>query len=395
MPLIPADQSWLLAAIMVVGTAFSLWLEGRFKWAAHLSAPVIALLIAMALSNLRVIPTEAPAYDFVGAWLVPIALPLLLFRADFFKIARSTGRLLVAFHISSVGTILGALAAFWTVGGRVPEPAKAAGIMTGSYIGGMVNFMAIQESSHASGSLTSALIVADNLVMAALFVALLAIANSAAFRRWYPAGAGAAPAGATPAITPAPGPVTTADVAVSLAIAVGIAGVGLTVSGWLQKSWPADPGAPWPVLVLQTLATNRFVLVTALSLLISTLGARFMAGFHSPEPIGGFLLYLFLFTVGLPADLLAVLTNSPLLFAFCGIMAFTNLAWTLVIGKLCRLPLEELLLSVNANVGGPPTAAAMAISRNWHALVLPGVLAGLWGYIIGTPLGLLIVSVLK
>ena len=68
-------------------------------------------------------------------------------------------------------------------------------------------------------------------------------------------------------------------------------------------------------------------------------------------------------------------------------MALTNLVFTLGVGKLLRQNLEELLLSVNATIGGPPSAATMAISRGWSKLVLPGLLAGIWGYIIGTFVG--------
>ena len=89
-----------------------------------------------------------------------------------------------------------------------------------------------------------------------------------------------------------------------------------------------------------------------------------------------------------------VLVQSPLLFVLCTIMAAGNLAATLLLATLFRLDLEDIVLSVNATVGGPPTAAAMAVSRGWTRLILPGLLAGLWGYVIGTPLGLMVHAML-
>lgn len=397
MTLFSPDDTWSLFAIMVAGTAFSLWLEKRHRWAEKVSAPVVALLLAMLLSNTRVIPMEAPAYDFVGTWLVPVALPLLLFRADFMRIARSTGKMMIAFHISSIGTLLGAVLAFVLLRHQVLEPEKAAGIMTGSYIGGMVNFMAISESTHAAGTLTSALIVADNLVMAALFLALLWIAGNGFFQRHFTSNIllkeGAITSDALPGAEHKE--VTVMDIAIALAVAVGVAGAAMFAKKHLDANITTSASDAWFVVMAKTLATNRFVLITGFSLIVSTIFSRCMSKINGPEQLGGFLLYLFLFTVGLPADLKMVLVKSPVLFAFCGIMAFTNLAFTLAVGKLCRLPLEDLLLSVNANVGGPPTAAAMAMSKGWNRLVLPAVLVGIWGYIIGTPLGLLIVSLLK
>lgn len=107
-----------------------------------------------------------------------------------------------------------------------------------------------------------------------------------------------------------------------------------------------------------------------------------------------YLLYLFFFVIGLRADLWQVLFNMPALFGFCLVMAVTNLVVTMALGKLFHLPLEELLVSVNANLGGAPSAAAMAIVKGWSGLVLPGLLVGIWGYVIGTSLGILTAEML-
>ena len=73
--LIPADNSWLLFAILTVIAAGALWLEQKYKWAAKMSGCVICLIAAMALANLRIIPTDAAAYDFVWGYIVPLAIP--------------------------------------------------------------------------------------------------------------------------------------------------------------------------------------------------------------------------------------------------------------------------------------------------------------------------------
>src|SRR5687767_2027367 len=95
--LIKPDDYSTLWAVLITGTCLSIWLEQKYRWAAKLSGPVVALLIAMALSNTGIMPTDSPAYDFVGTWLIPLAIPLLLFRANVFHIFRTTGRMLVCF----------------------------------------------------------------------------------------------------------------------------------------------------------------------------------------------------------------------------------------------------------------------------------------------------------
>ena len=145
-----------------------------------------------------------------------------------------------------------------------------------------------------------------------------------------------------------------------------------------------------PVQMLQILFTNKFVMITTVSLVLATWFAPQLKKVNGPEEFGAYLLMIFLFTLGLPADLISVITQAPLFFVFCGIIAGTNLLFTLVAGKLFKLNLEEIIVAVNANLGGAPTAAAVAISAGWPRLVLPGILVGIWGYVIGTPIGVLV-----
>jgi len=56
--------------------------------------------------------------------------------------------------------------------------------------------------------------------------------------------------------------------------------------------------------------------------------------------------------------------------------------------------LEEIILASNANIGGPTTAAGMAIAQGWSRLVGPCMLVGTLGYAIGTWLGILVGTIL-
>ena len=399
--LIGADDHATLWAIIALGTALAIWLEQTYRWAGRLSGPVLALLIAMGLSNTRLVPAQSPAYDFVGDWLVPLAIPLLLFRANLREIVRTGGRLFLIFHLSSVGTLIGTVLAVCLLRGAIPSPdlEHAAGMMTASYIGGGVNFMAVKVSYHVREGVTNPLIVADNFVMAGIFVVLLAFGASRWFRARFPhphsLEADPNAAGNLAAQHWQRKGIALLDVARAFAFAFA----ALALAGLLGRLAGAafgdvsGRGAGWQML--QVVCTNRFVLITAVTLTLATLFARPLAKVNGPEEFGAYLLSIFLFTLGLPADLVSVITQAPMFFVFCGIIAVVNLAFTLAVGKLLRLNLEELLLVVNANLGGAPSAAAMAIGAGWPRLVLPGILVGIWGYVIGTPIGVMMIELLK
>lgn len=76
-------------------------------------------------------------------------------------------------------------------------------------------------------------------------------------------------------------------------------------------------------------------------------------------------------------------------------MVIINMVFILILGKIFKFNLEEILIASNANIGGPTTAAAMAIAKGWTSLVLPSILAGTLGYVIGNYFGIFIGNLLS
>ncbi len=383
----PGDAWWLWAA-MISGVAVCIYLEQNFKWAAKTSGPVLALLIGMALSNSRLLPTGAPAYDVVDDFLVPIAIPLLLFRANVVRIVRESGPMFLAFHVAALGTVIGAFAAGFIFRGMFPRVPEVAGIMTGSYVGGGVNFVAISRSYEVSAELTNPLLVADNFIMAGFFAVLFIISANRWFLRRYahPHSVENADAAALAAKHWQRKEIALLDIAQALAIAVVIAAVSIKATGAIKAATPNK--------FVYSIFGNPFVLITILTVTLTTVCHRWTERIQGSDELGVYLLYIFFFVIGLRADLWLVLLKVPVLFGFCLVMAVANLVFTLIVGRLLKLNLEELLLAVNATLGGPASAGAMAISKGWSNLVLPAILAGLWGYIIGTFVGILVAEVL-
>ncbi|MGO1989802.1 DUF819 family protein, partial [Mammaliicoccus vitulinus] len=145
------DETWLLWAILVSIAALSIYLEQRYAFASKITGAIIALIGAMILSNLNIIPIESPVYDQVWNYVIPLAIPLLLFRSNIFKIWKESRRLLLIFLISSIGTVVGVAVAFLLLHQFIPELDKIGAMMTGSYIGGGVNFAALSTKFQTPG----------------------------------------------------------------------------------------------------------------------------------------------------------------------------------------------------------------------------------------------------
>ena len=70
-------------------------------------------MITQILVNIGVLPVEAPIYNSINKFLVPMAVPLLLFTADLRRVIKDTGTLFVAFCIGAVATLTSTAIAAW------------------------------------------------------------------------------------------------------------------------------------------------------------------------------------------------------------------------------------------------------------------------------------------
>lgn len=133
---------------------------------------------------------------------------------------------------------------------------------------------------------------------------------------------------------------------------------------------------------------NQYLMITTITMLLATFAPNFMSNIHGSQELGTFLIYIFLVVIGVPASLKLILTRAPLLLLFTAVIVIINMIISLILGKLFKFNLEEILLASNANIGGPTTAAAMAIAKGWNKLIGPIILAGIFGYVIGNYLGI-------
>jgi len=191
-PLIQADNTLGLLAVMCLSVAAAIYLEQKYVWASKVSGAIIALVFAMVMANVGIIPTSCPLYDdVVWGLVVPMSLSLLLLQCDLNAIGKRTGKMLIVFLIGAAGTFIGALISFFSLkgayvatGGNISDLAAVASMMTGSYIGGGANFAALAAMHNLQGTdVTAAATVADNLLMAIYFFVLIACAGSRFFRK--------------------------------------------------------------------------------------------------------------------------------------------------------------------------------------------------------------------
>lgn len=380
MPVIDADQTFALGAVIMVIVAFGLWAETR-SWGQKLGGPLLLLAIAMAASNFGLIPYSAPVYGTVASFLVPMAIPLLLMRADFKTIFAESGPMLTAFLVATVATVAGAFVGVSLID-MGPLEAEIAGTITSSYIGGSLNFVATAEAVGIKDSSIYVASLSADAVGAVIFLILLMLMPTVRFIRVaMPSKFIGKEFNATlddqrDSGTKEAKPFKLVNAAAGLAVSLVICAVSAAIVAVLQVG-------------------SIFILVvTALSLLVANFAKPIVNYVSSEFELGTLFMYIFFVAIGAGANLGEVLDTALPIIAFIVVMVLVHLCLVVVVGKFLKLDLAEVLIASNACILGPAPAAALAASKGWQPLVAPGILVGMFGYAIATFIGVAITAVL-
>ncbi len=325
---------------------------------------------AMLLSNFKIVPFQAPAYSFVGNTLVPLAIPLLLFKADVRRIFRESGRVMVTFGIASLATIVGAVLGHFLLNLGEIGP-KVAGVYTGAYIGGAVNLLAVSEAVSMTETEFSGTISASSVVSILALMMLVALSSAKWLLKRIPSvHMDDHNADESSAMGPTAAPkFLVTHISFVLALSFLICAAAEHVGDLL--------GMP----------NYRILLITLLAVLIANLIPSVMQKLQGELELGMFFMYIFFAAVGAGTDALQFVETAPLLFIYGMIIITVHLALVLATARLFKIDLAEAMVASGAALVGPSVTAAIAASRGWRSLVTPAIMCGIFGYAIATFLG--------
>ncbi|HSM03002.1 MAG TPA: DUF819 family protein [Longimicrobiales bacterium] len=386
----------LLSAVIAGITALAFWLDHRFAALSRLGASLLAIVLGAAISNLGLVPVSSGVYDLIMGPLTSLAIAWLLLSVSLADVKKAGPAMLSAYGLAALGTALGAfVAAILFAGVFGDDTWRLAGVMTGTYTGGSLNFVAVGREvglpdalfagANAADALTTALWMGATLVLPVWLARFYPTPvpdgppaertverDEPAPRRFQSSGAG------DPEGVPHPfffrEAISTLDLAV-----LGALGIGLLVgAALLEQLVPQVPSILW---------------LTTLALIVGNLpGLRIPKGGFQ---LGTLALHFFFVVIGIFSRVSEILAVGLEVFWLTLVVVGIHGVVVYGGGRLARLDVGSLSVASQAAVGGPSSALAVAVSREWSALVLPGVAVGLLGYAVGNYLGIGVANLVR
>ena len=373
-----------IVAVLLGSIGFSLLMVNSFPWAKRLSAIIWVIFTSALLSNVGLIPTDAPVYGMLIDFAVPFAVCIILFTVNLADVKSAGLPMLAAFALASLGTVLGVVTASLTLdpllAGLIPEGAwKLAGPYTGTYIGGSLNFVGLWTGLGIDNpELLGAANAVDNITLFPLY-AIWMVAPGLLASRWIVRKQWTAAGHDDDYVEETTSSFVVQDVAVLAFLAVGV----IAVSPWLNETLivPFLPGAP------------SILMVSALALILGQ--SPYVRKLKGAWEIGELAFLVFFAAIGALIDFYLAVVLSPSLFAYVLIIMAVHFIVLFGLGRVFRMDPRVLTMASVATKGGPALVPPVAEALGIRHLVLPGIIIGMLGYAVGNFVGYFVAETVR
>lgn len=363
-------------------------------------ALVLCYFIPTTLTTAGVLPAESALYDWVKSHVLPAALFLLILSLDLPGIIRLGPKAIIMLLAGTFGVVIGgpiALAIGQTflhgpVWGLPDDAWQGFAALSGSWIGGGANFVAIGDVVGASESMIAAMVVPDVLVASLWMGVLLYLAGR---QHEIDARTGADASMIRDLETRLSDfqervmrVATLPDLMIIVALGFGASWLSAELGAYIASN--TETWGSFNDII--SAGTWKYILVTTFGVLLSFTPARQLEGAGASK-IGSVMLYLLVACIGAHADFREVL-EAPgyivvgLMWMAIHIIVLLTVAW------LIRAPIFFVAVGSQANIGG--AASAPVVAAAYHPSLAPvGVLLAVAGYVLGTYAGLVCARLLR
>ena len=368
----------IVLSLMVILSVYA----GKSKIGIKLGGPALLVIIFTAIiANLKLIPSASDSinlYDIIFKYIAPISIFYLLLNINLSSIKRAGLPMIGLFILGSLSTTIGILVSWLTLSPEIilgDDARIIAGMLTGTYTGGSVNFnaIALEYDFQKKGVLYAGTIAVDNVVTTIWIMITLTI--PIVFKNLWKSNKSAIldlnHKHKDPNLE-----------SLDFESLIWLIFLGIT-SYFISDLISSYSNIP------------SILILTSFGILLAQV--RFISNLKGSHSLGIYLVYLFLAVIGAYCELSAVDQLEEIgvtLFLFTILAVFLHGIIFIIIGGLVYRDWDMISIASQANIGGGTSAIALAEAFNRNDLILPAILVGSLGNALGTYLGFLVIYIL-
>lgn len=378
----------LLVAFYLLFPALVIWLgERRLALVDKVGAIIVCYAVGLVIGNLRIIPAGAAGLqDTLSSVMVPLALPLMFFSLDLGKWRRTGGRALLSFLLEVIAVLVVSVAGYFIFRrGIGPEAPRIAGMLNGVYTGGTINLAAIGAALQVDHTMYVAANTSD-IVVSAIYLLFIVTIGQRVIGLFLPKFSAKARTGEEIEIEvedyKSYAGMFRRERFVPLLAAFGaavlIAAIGFSFTLVLKGQWGT---------------ITAIVAITTLSVVASFI--RPLRRIRQSHQLGQYFILVFCLVIGSTADIMKLVAAAPSVIGYVAVTVFGSLALHVALAAIFRIDRDTVIITSVAGVFSPPFVPMVAAALKNRDVILPGVVTGIIGWVIGTYLGIGVSTILS
>ena len=382
--MITAPFTYLTILIFLASSLVYIEDKTRAKFFEYLPAIVILYFLVMTLSIFGLwekTPEITQTYKSFKSNLLPAMIFLMLLQSDIRAILKLGKKILLTFFLASFSISVGFIVAFWIFHSYFDSSAwKAFGALSGSWMGGTGNMVAIQGALNLPDSKMGYVLLIDSIDYAIWVMILLSLVPFAKkFNSWSRAdGTILEKLSSSLDIKEKKSSIDFPSIFMMLGLALLVSVIAQNIASIL------------PTTSFLTQTTWIVIIATLLGIGAGTTPLNTQA---SAPILANIMLYLIVALIASRANF-SELTQAPIYILTGFTIILIHATIMVIFAKIFRLDLFSLGVASLANIGGVASAPILAGAYN-KSLIPIGVLMAMMGYIIGTFMGLGVARVLE
>lgn len=352
--------------------------QRRFKIIRALSPILLCYGIGILWGVLEGIPLDRELSMSISEICVPLAIPLILFSADFKKFIRSAKPIVVAFILMVVAILTSSIVTALLFNHLIPEAAKISGMLIGCYTGGTPNLMAVGLALGVKEETLILVNTSDAILGGSFFLIVISVLKPLLSKFLKPYDLEKREETFIEKtyfidLEKKEKIKAVKESSVLLLVCLGILGISVGVAMLLTGKMD--------VAIIMLLVTTAGV------------GGSFIKRVRNARYTyenGQYLILVFSLALGTTVNIKDMLASTPNILMYVAITMFGAILIHMILAKIFKIDVDTAIITMTAGIYGPAFVVPTADAIKNKEVIVAGLTCGLVGYAIGNYLGYLV-----